>query len=152
MRTLTFVLLPLMGLFLAWYAATTPPRQRDILHALRMADTVTITEFRRGPLQGGYSEPLTEKMLNKEERSKLLACFIVHGLGDKKPCPFDPHHRIDCDLKDGRTVVIQLSFGCDEYALNEGASYAMGPWSELLKETLPQIGIPIRPERYLGTH
>jgi len=142
------VALLIMALLIGWYAFTTPPQQRDILHALRTADTITVSEYLRGPLEGGYEGPLTQKTLSEEERKELQKAFTLHGLADKPTCDFDPHHKIECHMPDSSVIVINLCFLCNQYALANGKSTGMGPWNTSLRETLRKLGIPIRPEMY----
>ena len=135
--------------WLIWFAATALPGQRDILHALRVAETVTITEYRAGKTHGSEPEVLTRKKLSEAERKELLKAFTPHGWHETPSGSFDPHHRIECVLTDGTTHVIELSFGRSEYALDKGANTGFGPWNETLRDTLPRLGVPVRsPEFY----
>ena len=72
MKRLFFVALPLLLIWVGWFAFTTLPQQRDILHALRMADKIVVSEYKRGPLQDGYDDLLTQKSLSESERTELL--------------------------------------------------------------------------------
>jgi hypothetical protein len=131
-----------------WFAATALPGQRDILHALRMAETVTITEYRAAKAAGAAPEVLTRKTLSDAERKDLLRAFSPHGWHTTPQGSFEPHHRIECAMKDGTTHVIELSFGRGEYALDKGPNTGFGPWSETLRDTLPRLGIPVRPSEF----
>ncbi len=143
------VALLVLASLVGWYAFTTLPQQRDILHALRTADAITVTEYQRGPLEGGYEGPLTQKTLSGEERKELQKAFTPHGLTEKPAGEFDPHHKIECHMPDSSVIVINLCFTCNQYALANGKSIGMGPWNASLRETLPKLGILIRPEKYL---
>ena len=143
------VALLVTSLLIGWYAFTTLPQQRDILHALRIADSITVTEYQRGPLEGGYEGPLTQKTLSVEERKELQRAFQVHGLTDTPACAFDPHHKIECHMPDSSVIVINLCFTCNQYAVADGKSTGLGPWNDCLRQTLPKLGILIRPEKYM---
>lgn len=144
MKWLFSLALPLMGAGVIWYAITTMPHQRDILHMLRMAKTVTVQEYRVGPVMGGYDGLLTSKQVSDKERVQLLTAFSLHGWHETPACGFDPHHRIQCVMEDGTTHNIDLCFGCGEYRVDQASNTGLGPWNAPLRETLPRLGVPIR--------
>jgi hypothetical protein len=52
-------------------------------------------------------------------------------------------------MPDHTVIVINLCFTCNQYAVANGKGTSLGPWKASLRETLPKLGIPIRPDKYL---
>src|SRR5262249_6980306 len=132
MKWLLFLVTPLVAAIVIWYAITTMPHQRDILHMLRMAKTVTLQEYRQGSGKGSYDGLLTSKALSDTERVELLKAFSIHGWHKTPACGFDPHHRIECVMLDGSTHFIDLCFNCGEYRVDQTPDTGLGPWDHPL--------------------